>query len=175
MPSSDFRMPNSLLVSNSLSTLQGVFSKLSDLQDQAATLKRLRKPSDAPADVVTAMSLHAGLNRNDQISRNIDDAEGWLGSADNALDLGGLATAAGQRPRDPGAERVAGRQHARRHRDRDRHDPQHDDRHRQHQVRRPARVRRHRVGRRGLRLATATTWVSRSRSNARSHPASGSR
>src|SRR3954454_10154657 len=85
MPSADFRMPNSLMTSRSLSTLQDVFGRLSDLQDQAATLKRLRKPSDAPGDVVSAMSLHAGLNRNDQISRNIDDASGWLGTADNAL------------------------------------------------------------------------------------------
>jgi flagellar hook-associated protein 3 FlgL len=31
------------------------------------------------------MQLHAGLNGNDQISRNLDDASGWLGTADNAL------------------------------------------------------------------------------------------
>ncbi|HWS44511.1 MAG TPA: flagellar hook-associated protein FlgL [Acidimicrobiia bacterium] len=85
MPSSDFRMPNSLLMSNSLSDLQSVFAKLTDLQDQAATLKRLRKPSDAPADVVSAMQLHAGINRNTQYATNIGDASAWLGTADNAL------------------------------------------------------------------------------------------
>jgi len=85
MPSSDFRMPNSLLMSNSLSDLQSVFAKLTDLQDQAATLKRLRKPSDAPADVVSAMHLHAGINRNTRYATNIGDASAWLGTADNAL------------------------------------------------------------------------------------------
>jgi flagellar hook-associated protein 3 FlgL len=85
MSGADFRIPNQMLVSNSLSNLQDVFSRLADLQDEAATLKRLRKPSDAPADVVSAMKLHSDLNRNDQISRNLDDATGWLGSADNAL------------------------------------------------------------------------------------------
>ena len=85
MPSSDFRMPNSLLMSNSLSDLQSVFAKLTDLQDQAATLKRLRKPSDAPADVVSAMQLHAGINRNTRYATNIGDASAWLGTADNAL------------------------------------------------------------------------------------------
>src|SRR5215470_7824581 len=85
MPSSDFRMPNSMLVTSSLSSLQSAFAKLSDLQDQASSLKRLRKPSDAPADVVSAMQLHAGLNGSDQITRNLDDANGWLGTADNAL------------------------------------------------------------------------------------------
>src|SRR6516164_5676524 len=85
MTSSDFRIPNSMLVTNSLTTLQSAFAKLNDLQDEASSLKRLRKPSDAPADVVSAMQLHAGLNGNDQISRNLDDANGWLGTADNAL------------------------------------------------------------------------------------------
>jgi flagellar hook-associated protein 3 FlgL len=85
MPSSDFRMPNQLLVSNSLTALQQSFQKLSDLQGQASSLKRLSKPSDAPADVVSAMQLHAGLARSDQYTRNLSDAQGWLGNADNAL------------------------------------------------------------------------------------------
>jgi flagellar hook-associated protein 3 FlgL len=85
MPSSDFRVPNQLLVNNSLSALQQSFLKLTDLQGQASSLKRLRKPSDGPADVVSAMQLHAGIDRNDQYTRNLSDAQGWLGNADNAL------------------------------------------------------------------------------------------
>jgi flagellar hook-associated protein 3 FlgL len=85
MPSSDFRVPNQLLVNNSLSALQLSFSKLTDLQDEASSLKRLRRPSDGPADVVSAMQLHAGIDRNDQYTRNLSDAQGWLGNADNAL------------------------------------------------------------------------------------------
>lgn len=85
MSTSDFRIPSQMLVGNSLANLQDVFAKLSDLQDQAASMKRLRKPSDAPADVASAMELHAGINRNDQLSRNVDDASAWLGTADNAL------------------------------------------------------------------------------------------
>ena len=85
MPSSDFRVPNQMLVSNSLIALQKSFQKLADLQGQASSLKRLSKPSDAPADVVAAMSLHAGLSRADQYDRNLSDAQGWLGNADSAL------------------------------------------------------------------------------------------
>jgi flagellar hook-associated protein 3 FlgL len=85
MPSSDFRIPNQLLVNNSLSALQESFAKLADLQDEASSLKRLSKPSDAPADVVSAMQLHAGIDRNDQYTRNLSDAQGWLGNADSAL------------------------------------------------------------------------------------------
>ena len=85
MALNDNRMPNSLLVSRSLTNLQDVFSRLTDLQDQAGSMKRLRRPSDAPADVVPALQLHASINRNDQFARNLDDAGGWLGAADNAL------------------------------------------------------------------------------------------
>ncbi|HET9728203.1 MAG TPA: flagellar hook-associated protein FlgL [Acidimicrobiia bacterium] len=85
MPSADFRISNQMLVTNSLANLQSNLRRLTDLQDEASSLKRLRKPSDAPADVVTAMRLHSDLNRNDQISRNIDDAGAWLGTADDAL------------------------------------------------------------------------------------------
>jgi flagellar hook-associated protein 3 FlgL len=85
MPSSDFRISNQMLVNMSLANLRETFGRLTDLQEQASSLKRLRRPSDAPADVVSAMSLHADVNRNLQISRNIDDAAAWLGSADSAL------------------------------------------------------------------------------------------
>jgi flagellar hook-associated protein 3 FlgL len=85
MPSSDYRVPNQMLVNNSLIALQKSFSKLADLQSEASSLKRLTKPSDAPADVVSAMQLHSSLDRNDQYTRNLSDAQGWLGNADNAL------------------------------------------------------------------------------------------
>ena len=45
MPSSDFRVPNQMLVTNSLTALQQSFAKLVDLQGQASSLKRLSKPS----------------------------------------------------------------------------------------------------------------------------------
>src|SRR3954466_9914234 len=85
MPSADFRISNQMLVTQSLTNLQKNVTKLSNLQDQASSLKRLRKPSDAPADVASAMHLHADLSRNDQVARNLDDASSWLGSADSAL------------------------------------------------------------------------------------------
>ncbi len=85
MPSSDFRIPNQMMVNNSLIALQQSFSKLTDLQGEASSLKRLTKPSDAPGDVSSAMQLHASLDRNDQYTRNLSDAQGWLGNADNAL------------------------------------------------------------------------------------------
>ncbi len=58
---------------------------MTDLQDEASSLKKLRKPSDAPADIVSAMQLHSSINRNTQYSTNLNDATAWLGNADNTL------------------------------------------------------------------------------------------
>jgi flagellar hook-associated protein 3 FlgL len=85
MAISDFRIPNQMLATNSLSSLQQTFARLADLQDQAATGKKLRKPSDSPTDTVSAMQLHAGLNASEQYSRNLDDASAWLNTADTTL------------------------------------------------------------------------------------------
>ncbi len=85
MPSSDYRIPNQMLVNNSLTALQQSFNTLAGLQSEASSLKKLSKPSDAPGDVSSAMQLHASLDRNDQYTRNLSDAQGWLGNADNAL------------------------------------------------------------------------------------------
>ena len=85
MPSSDYRIPNQMLVNNSLTALQQSFNRLADLQNEASSLKKLSKPSDAPGDVSSAMQLHAGIDRNDQYTRNLSDALGWFGNADNAL------------------------------------------------------------------------------------------
>ncbi len=85
MPSSDYRIPNQMLVNNSLTALQQSFNTLANLQGEASSLEKLSKPSDAPGDVSSAMQLHAGLDRNDQYTRNLSDAQGWLGNADNAL------------------------------------------------------------------------------------------
>ena len=81
----DFRISNRMLADTSLANLQDNLKTLSDLQDEMSSLKRLRRPSDAPGDVATAMSLHADLAHNTQHSNNIDDAIAWLGSADTAL------------------------------------------------------------------------------------------
>jgi flagellar hook-associated protein 3 FlgL len=85
MPSADYRISNQMLVTQTMTNLQGQTAKLADLQDQASSLKKLRKPSDAPADVASALSLHGDLSRNGQLSRNIDDAMAWMGTADTAL------------------------------------------------------------------------------------------
>jgi flagellar hook-associated protein 3 FlgL len=83
--SANFRSPNGMMVNNSLNDLAQTFSKLTDLQDEAASLKKLRKPSDSPSDTVSAMQLNSSINRNTQYSTNLNDATAWLGAADSTL------------------------------------------------------------------------------------------
>jgi flagellar hook-associated protein 3 FlgL len=85
MVSSDFRVTSNSLARRSLQNLQGTLTKLAEKQDELSSQKKLRKPSDSPVDTVSAMRLRADMSRNTQISRNLDDATGWLGMADNTL------------------------------------------------------------------------------------------
>ena len=75
-------------------------------------MKRLTKPSDAPADVVSAMELHAGLNRNTQYSTNIERRVGLARQRRQRALVDGHADAARQRPHRPGGERVDRRERA---------------------------------------------------------------
>ena len=86
MPSSDFRIPNQMLVNNSLSALAAVVLEAQrppgrGLVAEAAHASRPTRPPTSSS----AMQLHAGLDRNAQYTRNLSDAQGWLGNADNAL------------------------------------------------------------------------------------------
>jgi flagellar hook-associated protein 3 FlgL len=68
-----------------LANLQANYSKLTLLQTQIASGKQLQKPSDGPARVITALDYRAQLARGEQLDRNTDDAQGWLGNADSTV------------------------------------------------------------------------------------------
>ena len=68
-----------------LSNLQSNLSAMSDLQSKLSGNRNITKPSDDPAGTATAMSVRSALNANEQHSRNISDANGWLTAADTAM------------------------------------------------------------------------------------------
>jgi len=81
----DFRISQASLARRTLGNLQANLARLARAQDEVSSMKRLRRPSDSPVDTVSAMRLRSDMGRNTQIARNLDDALGWLGVADNAL------------------------------------------------------------------------------------------
>lgn len=68
-----------------LATIQRNARQLSDSQERIATGKQVRRPSDGPAQVLSALDYRAQLRRNDQMQRNALDARAWLDNADSSL------------------------------------------------------------------------------------------
>jgi len=65
--------------------LQTAMHRLASVQDKAATLKEISRPSDNPGAAAEAMSVRGAQRAADQHSRNVDNANGWLTTADSAL------------------------------------------------------------------------------------------
>jgi len=79
------RVTNKTLVNTFLNNLNNNLTKMSKYQDQMASGKEIRKPSDDPFGATRSMELNTAINRNDQYLRNIDDSIGWLDTTDTAL------------------------------------------------------------------------------------------
>jgi len=79
------RVSDLSLAQNAIQYLQTNLSDLADVQNQAGSGKKLTKPSDSPVDVGTSLQIRASLARNSQLSTNISDAEGWLGTTASTL------------------------------------------------------------------------------------------
>ncbi len=85
MVSSDFRVTQQTMAARSTANLQQMLQQLQHLQGEISSNKRIQKPSDDPVGTVSALRLRNDLDRSDQIGRSISDAQGWLGTADDAL------------------------------------------------------------------------------------------
>lgn len=79
------RVSDLTMSQNAIQSLQTNLSLIADLQNQASTGKKLTKPSDSPVGMGESLQLRGSLSRNAQLATNISDAEGWLGTAGNAL------------------------------------------------------------------------------------------
>jgi flagellar hook-associated protein 3 FlgL len=82
---STFRVTQTSMVDRSLSSLQLGLGRLSDLQEQLSSGRRLNRPSDSPTDTATAMRLRSSLSAAEQYGRNAADGIGRLGLVDQTL------------------------------------------------------------------------------------------
>jgi flagellar hook-associated protein 3 FlgL len=69
----------------SLANIQATAKRLNHAQEQISSGKQVRKPSDGPAQVLSALDYRAQIRRTQQLERNILDARSWLDNADSAL------------------------------------------------------------------------------------------
>jgi len=73
---------------NSLRAQQHLMSsktRVAESQDRASSLQKIGKPSDDPTAAAEAMRVKSLQAQAAQHSRNVDDGDGWLSTADSAL------------------------------------------------------------------------------------------
>lgn len=83
--SADFRVTQASMARRATAQLQQSLARMDTLQQQVSTGRRIDRASDDPVGTISALRFRNDLSRSTQIGRNIDDALGWLGTADDAL------------------------------------------------------------------------------------------
>ncbi|WP_411730602.1 flagellar hook-associated protein FlgL [Paeniglutamicibacter sp.] len=79
------RITTSSLTTNTERNLQAAMTRLATIQNKAGTQKEIGRPSDDPAGTANVMALRAQQRQNEQFSRNVQDANGWLSTTDTAM------------------------------------------------------------------------------------------
>lgn len=79
------RVTNKMLSNSFLADMRTNLQYMQKLQQQMASGKEIRKPSDDPFKVARAMQLHTDINTNKQYNENISDTINWLDTTDTAL------------------------------------------------------------------------------------------
>ena len=85
------RVTQSMLSSNMLRNLNTSYNKMSKYQDMLTSGSVISRPSDDPVVAVKGMGYRVDLEKNEQYTRNIQEAHTWLDTTDEALDQVGEA------------------------------------------------------------------------------------
>lgn len=79
------RITQRLLNQSTLANLQNSLGRTEKLQERLSTGRVLNRPSDSPTALVTAMQTRSSLARKETHLRSLDNAKGWVDTADAAL------------------------------------------------------------------------------------------
>lgn len=79
------RVTQGMLTQRAVGGLQSNLARLAQVQEKLSTGREINRPSDSPTDSTAAMRLSSAVARQEQHVRNADDASGWLGITDQAL------------------------------------------------------------------------------------------
>ncbi|WMY77993.1 flagellar hook-associated protein FlgL [Citricoccus sp. I39-566] len=82
------RVTSSMTAATTRANLQESAKTLAELQNKAASRQAISRPSDDPAGTRTAMAARAEIARTTQYERNLQNADTWMRSIDNALQSG---------------------------------------------------------------------------------------
>ncbi|MBI5087808.1 MAG: flagellar hook-associated protein FlgL [Actinobacteria bacterium] len=79
------RVTSSMMMRSTLRDLSQGLSRLQETQEQIASNRQLTRPSSNPGATANAMGLRQDMRRAEQRLRSLDDAQGWLSTADGVL------------------------------------------------------------------------------------------
>lgn len=79
------RVTSKMLADTTLRNLNTIMARLEHLQDQITSGRRVRRPSDDPAAVVSALTFRSSIDETEQYIRNINNGVSWLGVTDTQL------------------------------------------------------------------------------------------
>lgn len=79
------RITQQMLSRSTLSNLQQSLARTEQLQERLSTGRALNRPSDSPTQLITAMQTRSSLAQARTHLRAADNAQGWLATADTAL------------------------------------------------------------------------------------------
>ncbi|WP_311244193.1 flagellar hook-associated protein FlgL [Microbacterium sp. WCS2018Hpa-23] len=79
------RITSNTMTQQSLRTLQTNLADRERLQNQAASQRAFRSPSEDPAAAATALGVHGDQSRVAQFARNLSDGMAWVTTVDTAL------------------------------------------------------------------------------------------
>ena len=83
------RVTNGMLITNMMRNYRRNLSRMENYQNQLASGKNIRRPSDDPSGASKALKLRSDLSMNEQYIKNTDNAISWLSITENALrDIG---------------------------------------------------------------------------------------
>ena len=79
------RITNNMMIQNTINNINNNLVKLSKLQAQASSQKKIEVPSDDPVAAVKSLKLTSYLANIQQYQENAEAANSWMGYSDSAL------------------------------------------------------------------------------------------
>jgi flagellar hook-associated protein 3 FlgL len=79
------RVTSNMMSNQVLRNLNRNLNKMSEQQNEMSTGRKINKPSDDPVGVTYALRYRSELAGNEQYSRNVDTALGWLDTTDSVM------------------------------------------------------------------------------------------
>lgn len=81
----NMRITKGMMARNTMNNINGNLSRLSKLQNQSASLKKIQLPSDDPVVAARSLKMKSYLAAIEQQQKNADDASSWMKYSDSAL------------------------------------------------------------------------------------------